>query len=144
MPFLSFLCPDWSDLYLLISLPTIFYVLLWILIPDSPRWLLTHGYLDRTKEVLRQADRINRTSNILNDADLELRLKADMTAAEKQAKPETWWSLWHDHRDFLNMTAVHSAWAIYVTNYNGMLLNVKAFGRDFLSVNTILMGTSHN
>lgn len=89
--------------------------------------------------VLHQAERVNRSKNI--EADLEVRLKGDLAASEKMPAQATWWSLWRNHRDFLNMTAVHCAWAIYVTNYNGMLLNVKAFGRDFLSVNTILMGS---
>lgn len=40
------------------------------------------------------------------------------------------------------MVMLHTAWAIYVTNYNGMLLNIRAFSRDFLTANTIAAGLS--
>lgn len=141
LPLLAFLLPDWSNLYLAISLPTIGYIVLWLMIPDSPRWLLRHGRIEETKKCLQQAESVNKTTNITED--LEQRLNNQITATLKEPAPAGWWSLWKGPKALTTMIAVHCAWAIYVTNYNGMLLNVKAFGRDMLSINTILLGIDY-
>lgn len=36
--------------------------------------------------------------------------------------------------------ALHTAWAVDVTNYNGMLLNIRVFGREYLIINTVVCG----
>lgn len=138
LPLLAYLFPNWSDLYLAISLPTIIYIGLWFFITDSPRWLLSHGHIDKARDVLLYAAKMNKNKDIPED--LEQRLKSQAEQSLKAAAPATWWSLWKGPKAKTTMIATHLAWAIYVTNYNGMLVNVKAFGRDYIDVNTIIFG----
>lgn len=140
LPLLAFFCPDWSNLYLLISLPTIMYIGLWFLIPDSPRWFIKKGRLEEAKAILLDGVRYNKGETVPKD--FEERLAQECASSEKAALmiSPSWWSIWKGAKAARTVIVVHFAWAVYVTNYNGMLLNVKAYGRDLLSYNTIIMG----
>lgn len=56
--------------------------------------------------------------------------------------PSNWWSIWEGPRAKINMLAVHLAWSIYIVVYYGMLLNIRAFSRDHLEINTIIAACS--
>lgn len=140
LPLLAYFCPDWSNLYLLISLPTVLYIGLWFMIPDSPRWLLKKGRVDDAKSILLHAVSYNKTQSVPKDLDERLLQEASSGDKASLIITPSWWSIWQGSKAKRSMIAVHVAWAIYVTNYNGMLLNVKAYGRDFLSVHTIGLG----
>lgn len=125
----------------MISLPTIFYIPLWWLIPDTPRWLLRKGRVDEAVDIIDYAVSVNNTKRSISATEIRQRLIDQMTLNAKEEEPSAkWFSLWNDCRNVHQIIAVHIAWAIYVTNYNGMLLNVKAFGREHLSMNTIALG----
>lgn len=38
--------------------------------------------------------------------------------------------------------AVHYAWSVYVLNFNCVVLNIRAYGRDHLPMNTVAIGFS--
>lgn len=144
LPLLAYIMPDWSNLYLMISLPTCLYVMLWMLIPESPRWLLMHGEPELAKAELLRGAAYNGRQVDESPAALDERLRAYVINGKKEQEQDgrNWWSLWRGRHSVIAIVAAHIAWAVYVTNYNGMLLNVKAYGRDFLSLNTVIMGTS--
>lgn len=122
----------------MISLPTIFYIPIWWLIPDTPRWFLSKGRIDEAVEIMEYAASVNNRKISLPE--LRQRLINQGALSAKETPPAQWHSLWNDRRVVLQITAIHIAWAVYVTNYNGMLLNVKAFGREHLSLNTVALG----
>ncbi len=124
----------------MISLPTIFYIPIWRWIPDTPRWFLNKGRVDEAVEIIEYAIAMNNTNRLISTSEIRQRLVNHVTFSKKDETPAKWHSLWNDGRTIIQMIAVHVAWAVYVTNYNGMLLNVKAFGREYLSFNTIFMG----
>lgn len=139
LPLIAFINPNWSSIFLMISLPTILYIPIWWLIPDTPRWFLRKGQIDAAAEIIEYAVSINKTKHMMMP-DLRQHLNNLVTSSLKEQPPAKWNSLWTDRRIVLQIIAIHIAWAVYVTNYNGMLLNVKAFGREHLSLNTILLG----
>lgn len=112
---------------------------MWWLIPDSPRWFLRRSQIDAAAEIIEHAISVNNTDHLLK-SELRQRLTNHVDLISKELPPAKWHSLWNDHRTILQIIAVHIAWAVYVTNYNGMLLNVKVFGREHLSLNTIALG----
>lgn len=141
LPFISNLLPSWSwtSIYLAISLPTVAYIFVWFWIPDSPKWLLAHGEISAAKNCLFHAIQVNkRTSSLPSNFDSFLQLEAAKYA--KAPKPENWWSLWSSKTQIIMMIALHTAWAVDVTNYNGMLLNIRVFGRNYLIINTVICG----
>lgn len=125
----------------MISLPTILYIPIWWLIPDTPRWFLSKGRIDEAVEIIDYAISVNNTKqNRISAPEIRQRLtKYVVLGSKAEEPPAKWYSLWND-RDVVQIIAIHIAWAVCVTNYNGMLLNVKAFGREYLSLNTIALG----
>lgn len=94
LPAISIFFNSWTNLYVVISMPTIALVLLHRylnslykiskylfpinvlrLIPDSPRWLISKGKLVKAKEILIKSARINGRS-IPDDLDHQLKLQA--------------------------------------------------------------------
>lgn len=49
-----------------------------------------------------------------------------------------WFSIWSKKMG-IYILVVHYAWSVYVLNFNCVVLNIRAFGRDHLSINTVLL-----
>lgn len=139
LPAIAHFFPNWTSLYQAISLPTLAYIILWIWIPDSPRWLLKRGRVSEVKEILLEASTVNKRNAFILPS-LECRINNQYPAAMKEPPQSSWWSLWDNRKDMIIMICLHTAWAIYITNYMGMLLNIRAFGRDYLDINTVTAG----
>lgn len=52
LPFIAYFIRDWRYLQLATSLPWLFVIFYYYLIPESPRWLITMGHKERAIEVL--------------------------------------------------------------------------------------------
>lgn len=127
----------------MISLPTILYIPLWWFIADTPRWYLRKGRVGEAAAIIKHAISVNNTkhaSSAMTEPELEQHLMKHMESSSKEEPPAKWHSLWTDRGTVVSIIAVHFAWAVYVTNYSGMLLNVRAFGREHLSFNTSILG----
>lgn len=138
LPAIAFIDPNWYNIFLTISLPTAVYIPIWFFIPDTPRWFLRKGRIDTAIEIIRNAISVNNNDRAI-PTDLRQRL-VNYIESSKEPSPAKWLSLWEDRRKLGQIVAIHIAWAMYVTNYNGMLLNVKAFGREHLGLNTMAFG----
>ena len=57
---LAFLLRGWRDLMLWSSLPSLLSVLMYWLLPESPRWLLSVGRIEEAEAVVREAARFNK------------------------------------------------------------------------------------
>lgn len=141
LPFLAQFFKSWSHIYMAISLPTCGYLLLWYWIPDSPTWLIRRGRVDEVKAILLDSARVNGCmERVPEDLEQQLRLKAKDTLTE--APPAPWIDIWHGPKAKTYMVAAHLAWACFVVNFNGMTLNIRAFSREDLDINTIVVGCS--
>ncbi|XP_001663173.2 solute carrier family 22 member 8 [Aedes aegypti] len=132
---------SWSQLYLAISLPTFVLIILHRWIPDSPRWLLKRGRVREANTYLMEAARCNGTENRI-PSDFEHQLKTFSDAAVVQADPDPWWKIWEEKASKKDLICVHLAWSIFIVVYYGMLLNIRAFGREHLQINTVIAGLS--
>lgn len=139
LPLIAYIFPKWQSIYLAISLPTFLYMLVWSWIPDSPSWLLKRGKVESAKRLLLYIVKVNERTTYL-PPNFESFLKVETAAQLKKPAQQNWWSLWENRKSTITMIALHLAWAVAVTNYNGMLLNIRAFGRDFLTINTLVAG----
>lgn len=132
---------SWSQLYLAISLPTFLLIILHRWIPDSPRWLLKRGRIREAKMYLMESARCNDTTARI-PSDFDQQLKSFSEAAVEQPDPEPWWAIWKEKASTKNLICVHLAWSIFIVVYYGMLLNIRAFGRENLQINTAIAGVS--
>lgn len=62
LPGIVWLIRDWFTIQLVITIPVILLGSMWWLLPESPRWLLSHGKLKETVEVLEKAANTNGVS----------------------------------------------------------------------------------
>ncbi|KAH8294817.1 hypothetical protein KR018_003379 [Drosophila ironensis] len=132
---------SWSHLYMAISWPTVILIYLWQWIPDSPRWLIARGRVQDAKKILLQCAEMNGTRHSLpHDIDQQLELQAQ--TAMEAPPPSGWWSMWKGERAVRHIICVHLAWSLYIVVYYGMLLNIRAFSREHLFINTFVAGFS--
>lgn len=143
LPGLASFFSTWTHLYMAISYPTIILVFLWRWIPDSPRWLLLHNRIPEAREILLESAEMNQRKHLIpNDFDKLLQIQSE--AVRSDPPPAGWWTIWKGRRAVRHMICVHLSWSIYIVVYYGMLLNIRAFSREHLEVNTIIAGITQN
>lgn len=142
LPGVSTWWSSWSIVYIAISVPTISLIILHYWIPDSPRWLLKHGRVEEAKKVLLEAAKINRKTEFSeDDLDKQLHVMAD-TMKDNPPEPSLL-DIWKGPPGVIRkLFAAHIGWSIYLMLYFGLLLHVRAMGRNFLEVNTVIAGVS--
>lgn len=151
LPSIAYKFQTFQNIYLAITIPTCLYVLLWHWIPDSPRWLLAKGLIKETKQILYQSIEFNGRRHLIpNDLDDRLHHQLILNSNQIESGRDVrgggapqiggWLSLWKGKKNIIYLLAAHIAWAVCVTNFNGMLLNTRNFGAEYLYGNVILMG----
>lgn len=139
LPGLASFFHSWSHIYMAISLPTFVYVILWYWIPDSPRWQLKRGHISVVRNTLVRAAKVNgKESSIPEDLDDQLNLQA--TLIQSEPPPLSWINLWRGENGTFFMLVLHITWICFVVCRDGMLLNIRSFGRDHLPINTLVAG----
>lgn len=109
-------------------------------IADSPRWLLLHGRVEEAQKILVQSAKCNDRMHLVPN-NLEQLLQQQAHQIQNEPPPAGWWSLWKGEKAVRHMVCVHLCWSIYIVVYYGMLLNIRAFSRDHLEINTVIAGT---
>lgn len=142
LPLMSTWWRNWSLVYVAITLPTFSLIFLYYWIPDSPRWLLRHGKIDEAKRVLLDAAHVNNKTDF-NQDDMNKQLQALADAMREDPPEADWKSIWVGHEGVRRkLFAAHLGWSIYLMLYFGLLLHVRAMGRKYLEVNTVIAGIS--
>lgn len=142
LPGVSSWWSSWSTTYIAISLPTVALIILCYWIPDSPRWLLKHGRIEDALDVLKDAARVNGKTDYSED-DLYKKL-VELAETMRSDPPEpTMSSIWKVPFTIkLRLFIAHIGWSIFLMLYYASLLNVRAMGRKYLEVNTVIAGLS--
>lgn len=69
LPALAYFIPQWFWLQIAITLPCVLLLILWTLIPESPRWLLTQGKRNKAQQIMTNiAKRNGKSVNDVEDA----------------------------------------------------------------------------
>lgn len=122
-----------------ISFPTILLMLLWPLVPNSPRWMIQRGRVREAKEILLEAARINGKTDF-SESELEKQLHIQSNAVMDGPPEPSYWEMWRGKGVAKNLIAVHWSWSVYIVIYYGFLLNIRNFGIYYLEENTIICG----
>ncbi|XP_063826794.1 organic cation transporter protein-like isoform X2 [Ostrinia nubilalis] len=130
---LSIVMPNWRDLQLTLSLPGCLLLLLWFVLPESPRWLLSMGRTQEAKVILEKAAKFNGREV---PADLDKLLMLDR-AANQDEEPSVM-LLFRGH--LLKRTiCLFVAWFAMTIAYYGLLLNIGNFNLGNLHVTSIIL-----
>lgn len=78
---LAYLIRDWRKLSMVTSAPGLILMVFWIVVPESVRWLLTHGKKDEAEKLLKQVAKVNKKKI----PDEGLVLPADQKSVQREA-----------------------------------------------------------
>lgn len=142
LPVVSTWWSSWSLVYVAISLPTFLLLIVYYWIPDSPRWLIKHGRVDEAKNILLEAAKVNGKEDFAED-DLDKQLQVMFEMFSNDPREPSWWAVWNGRKGHIRKVfAAHIGWSIYLMLYFALLLHVRAMGRIYLDVNTVIAGIS--
>ncbi|CAH2047300.1 unnamed protein product, partial [Iphiclides podalirius] len=130
---LSLLLPNWRDLQLAVSLPGCLLLLLWIVLPESPRWLISRGRIQEAKEIIVKAAKFNKRE-VPDDMDKLMILSKPDTEVEQPSV------LMLFQGALLKRTfCLFLAWFSMTIAYYGLLLNIGNFNLGNLHVTSIIL-----
>ncbi|XP_059057314.1 organic cation transporter protein-like isoform X2 [Achroia grisella] len=130
---LSLVLPNWRDLTLSLSIPGCVLLVLWFVLPESPRWLLSMGRTQEAKTILIKAAKFNK---IEIPADLD-----KMLMVYKQELQDQEPSVLLLFKGYLRKRTVclFVAWFAMTIAYYGLLLNIGNFNLGNLHVTSIIL-----
>ncbi|CAK1555144.1 unnamed protein product [Leptosia nina] len=130
---LSMVMPNWRDLQLALSLPGCLLIVLWFVLPESPRWLLSMGRTQEAKVILEKAAKFNNKQLPVDIDKLLLVYKIDT----KTEDPSVFMLL----RGYLlkRTICLFVAWFAMTIAYYGLLLNIGNFNLGNLHVTSIIL-----
>lgn len=131
LPYAAYLLPNWRHLSFAISFVSIACVPFWWVVPESPRWLLSHGYTKEAEGILLYAASANR-----------VQAPASIFCSEKLEKTfdavggsVTFWDLLKT-RNIRNITLM--LWLIWFSvhvSYFGLSFNMSSLvGSPFINI----------
>lgn len=140
LPLVSTFWDSWSIIYIDITAPTAFLMLTYFWLPDSPRWLLKHGKIEEALNVMLEVAKVNGKTDF-NKEDLEKDLNEISVTLQKAPPEPSLLSIWDgDFKHKLAVFAAHLGWSAFLSLYYASTLHVRAMGRNYLEINTIIIG----
>ncbi|XP_053397966.1 organic cation transporter protein-like [Mercenaria mercenaria] len=128
----SYLARDWIWINAACAIPCIFYLALWWIIPESPRWLISKGRRRESATIIRKVADTNKVT--LPESMLEV----------KEDDKGTHGNLWHVVTSpvLLKRTLILCFdWMIVSMTYYGVTMNAGNLGGSFY-LNFLLMGVA--
>lgn len=123
---IAMILPNWRHLQLAISIPSIFLLGLWWVLPESPRWLLSSGRIKETKIILQQIAKFN--NRTLPDSLDAMLMSTQSKNVENEMSP----GLSHLFKSPFGKRTVclFIVWFTMTLSYYGLVLNMANFGSD--------------
>ncbi|GCC21991.1 hypothetical protein chiPu_0000375 [Chiloscyllium punctatum] len=130
LPLVAYFIRSWGPLLLALSIPGVFYVPLWWLIPESPRWLLTTGRVQEAEAIIHKMAKKNCVTppaTLFSDLELE-----DMKSKSNQSH-----AIIHLVKTYnIRMITIVNllVWMIMAVGYFGLSLSTpNLHGDDYLN-----------
>ncbi|XP_022192162.1 organic cation transporter protein isoform X2 [Nilaparvata lugens] len=128
---------DWRNLQVAITVPAIPFLLLWWVLPESPRWLLTMGRVEETMNVLKEAAQVNRMEL---PPDTHKLLSRSISKVEMSESPKVGFGdLFRTPRIRKISLVLYVVWFTVYLIYYGVVLNLSSLGGN-IYINSIISG----
>ncbi|XP_018516333.1 LOW QUALITY PROTEIN: solute carrier family 22 member 7-like [Lates calcarifer] len=124
----AFLVNDWRTLIMTVTAPLGFAVLTWWWIPESARWLLVNGKVEKAQFYLDKCAKFNKKQNLSTKLKLELQTLSNIEMMDKMDKNYTYLDLLKTPkmRQLTLLTGI--VWYGVASTYYGISLNISGFG----------------
>ncbi|KAJ6640566.1 Solute carrier family 22 member 8, partial [Pseudolycoriella hygida] len=134
----------WKELYVIISYPTLAILLLTLWIPDSPRWLLSHGDVESAFKIVVAAFKsCHKDEGLPSNLAFKLKVQSLRLMQQRQRSQTKWIELLQQSlKTTVGICAVHVAFACFTIMYFGMVLNMPNYGRRHLASSARFIASS--
>ncbi|EEZ98159.1 organic cation transporter protein isoform X1 [Tribolium castaneum] len=132
---MGYLLRDWRELQLAISLPGCVFLILWWVLPESPRWLLAMGRTNEVMTILQRASNWNKKELPINIDKQLLPCESD-----SETEPVSVMDLFKTRQMRKKTLLLFVIWFSVYLVYYGLVLNLGNIGGD-LYINSILSGS---
>ncbi|XP_071336044.1 solute carrier family 22 member 7-like isoform X1 [Trachinotus anak] len=122
----AFLVNDWRTLIMTVTAPLLLAVLTWRWIPESARWLLANGKVERAQFYLDKCAKFNKRQKLSDKLKLETLSNIEML--EKQDRNYTYLDLIKTPRMRQLTLLTGIVWYGVASTYYGISLNISGFG----------------
>lgn len=122
----AFLVTDWRSLVLTVTAPLGFAVMTWWWLPESARWLLANGKVERAQFYLDKCASFNKKPKLSNKMKLEALSSVEIQ--EKQDKNYTYLDLFKTPKLRLLSLKAAVVWFGVALTYYGISFNISGFG----------------
>ncbi|KAJ3665869.1 hypothetical protein Zmor_001334 [Zophobas morio] len=131
---MGWLLRDWRQLQLAISLPGFIFLILWWVLPESPRWLLAMGRTNEVMIILQKAAKWNRK-------ELPVNIDKQLLPCETECDTESVnvMDLFKTRQMRKKTLLLFVIWFSVYLVYYGLVLNLGNIGGD-LYINSVLSG----
>eukprot|EP00095_Tigriopus_kingsejongensis_P003369 maker-scaffold153_size302544-snap-gene-0.10 protein:Tk03369 transcript:maker-scaffold153_size302544-snap-gene-0.10-mRNA-1 annotation:"organic cation" len=130
---IAYLTPDWKHIQLITSFPALVCVVICWLLPESPKWLLSTGRIERAERIVREAV-------VLNGVDLPSDWKLHPIQTKESGNPFTAFFHLFMHKNLCIKTLIlYFNWFANSFVYYGLTLNSSNLGGTVM-VNYLLNG----
>eukprot|EP00079_Xenopus_tropicalis_P033729 XP_017947500.1 PREDICTED: solute carrier family 22 member 4 isoform X2 [Xenopus tropicalis] len=126
LPLFAYFIRDWRTLLLALTIPGLFCIPLWWIIPESPQWLICKGRIEEAEVIIRKAAKINRVpapAVIFKTTELE-------DLAERQKRSYTLLDLVKTFNVRIITIMTVFLWMIISVGYFGLSLNTPNLHGD--------------
>ncbi|XP_068184042.1 uncharacterized protein [Antennarius striatus] len=123
---LALLIKDWRMLVMTVTAPVGLALLTWWWIPESARWLLVNGHVERAKFYLDRCAKFNKRPKL--SPDLILETFSNMEISERQNRNYSYLDLFKSLKLRKLAVVTGTMWFGIALTYYGISLNVSGFG----------------
>ncbi|KAG5679752.1 hypothetical protein PVAND_009292 [Polypedilum vanderplanki] len=134
---ISYLTYNWRPMQFVITSPTLFLLLLWPFVPESPRWLLSRGRLDELSEMVQKASRWN---NIQLPTNFKKMIASTMEINEQESNRKVSVLDLFQKGYKLKTALMAIAWFSIILIYFGITLHMGFLGGN-IYINVLIAGT---
>ncbi|XP_055954755.1 organic cation transporter protein-like [Patella vulgata] len=114
---LAYYIRTWRYLHLAAAVLTSYQLFYFLMLPESPRWLLTRGQLDKARKLIKRAAVVNKT--IVSEDTL-----SKLRVPEKPATAK-FWKLCSTKKLTARTLAIYFVWFSVSVTYFGIMLNLE-------------------
>lgn len=134
LPWIAYFARDWYLIGLITTIPCALAFLCCNWVPESPRWLLSMGKVDKVAEILKTIAKTNGTEDKLTDQELHSMLKQVVIKQDQCDQSHTVFQLFTKWRLTKNTLLITISWIMNAVIYYAITLNASNLsGNQFLN-----------